>query len=37
MDFTYSIEEQAFRRELLGWIRENVPGDWGSSLAHTRR
>jgi alkylation response protein AidB-like acyl-CoA dehydrogenase len=30
MDFTYSIEEQAFRQEVLSWIRENVPGDWGS-------
>src|SRR4030095_15445716 len=30
MDFTYSIEEQAFRGEILSWIRENVPGDGGS-------
>jgi alkylation response protein AidB-like acyl-CoA dehydrogenase len=28
MDFRFTPEEQAFRQELRGWLRENVPPDW---------
>ena len=31
MDFNYSAEEQAFRQEVRGWIKDNVHADWGSS------
>ena len=28
MDFRFTPEEQAFRQELRGWLRENVPPNW---------
>jgi alkylation response protein AidB-like acyl-CoA dehydrogenase len=28
MHFRFTPEEQAFRQELRGWLRENVPPDW---------
>jgi alkylation response protein AidB-like acyl-CoA dehydrogenase len=28
MNFRFTPEEQAFRQELRGWLRENVPPDW---------
>ena len=28
MDFRFTPEEEAFRQELRGWLRENVPPDW---------
>jgi alkylation response protein AidB-like acyl-CoA dehydrogenase len=28
MDFRFSPEEEAFRQELRGWLRENIPPDW---------
>ncbi|MGQ9572799.1 MAG: acyl-CoA dehydrogenase family protein [Dehalococcoidia bacterium] len=28
MDFRFSPEEEAFRQELRGWLKENVPPDW---------
>jgi len=28
MDFRFAPEEQAFRQELRGWLKENVPPDW---------
>jgi alkylation response protein AidB-like acyl-CoA dehydrogenase len=28
MDFCFTPEEEAFRQELRGWLRENVPPDW---------
>jgi len=27
MDLNYSPEEQAFREEVRGWLRENIPAD----------
>ena len=30
MDFTFTPAEEAFRAEVRAWVRENVPGDWGS-------
>ncbi len=30
MDFAFTPQEEAFREEVRRWIRENVPGDWGS-------
>lgn len=30
MDFSYSPQETAFREEVRGWIKTNVPGDWGT-------
>jgi alkylation response protein AidB-like acyl-CoA dehydrogenase len=28
MDFRFTSEEKAFRQELRGWLKENVPPDW---------
>jgi alkylation response protein AidB-like acyl-CoA dehydrogenase len=28
MDFRFTPEEEAFRQEVRGWLRENVPPDW---------
>jgi alkylation response protein AidB-like acyl-CoA dehydrogenase len=28
MDFRFTPEEESFRQELRGWLRENVPPDW---------
>lgn len=28
MDFRFSQEDEAFRQELRGWLKENVPPDW---------
>jgi alkylation response protein AidB-like acyl-CoA dehydrogenase len=28
MDFRFTPEEKAFRQELRGWLKENVPPDW---------
>jgi len=28
MDFRFTPEEEAFRQELRGWLRENVPPNW---------
>lgn len=30
MDFTYNDQELAFQEEVRAWVKENVPGDWGS-------
>jgi alkylation response protein AidB-like acyl-CoA dehydrogenase len=30
MNFTFTPEETAFREEVRGWIKKNVPGDWGT-------
>ena len=30
MDFSYTVEEKAYRVEVKDWIKENVPGNWGS-------
>ena len=32
MDFSYSPEEIAFRDELRGWLKENLPSDWGERV-----
>ncbi len=38
MDFRFTPEEQAFRQELRGWLRENVPPDWeGVFLEETEK
>ena len=30
MDFSFSPEDEAFRQEVRTWIKENIPGNWGS-------
>jgi len=30
MDFKFSPEQEAFRDEVRGWIKQNIPGDYGS-------
>ena len=38
MDFRFTPEEEAFRQELRGWLRENVPPDWeGVFLEETEK
>jgi alkylation response protein AidB-like acyl-CoA dehydrogenase len=38
MDFRFTPEEEAFRQELRGWLRENVPPDWeGIFLEETEK
>lgn len=32
MDFTYSPENLAFRDELRGWLRDNLPEGWGKTV-----
>ena len=31
MDFQYTPEQEAFRRELRGWLAANLPLDWATS------
>ena len=30
MDFRYTPEQEAFRREVREWMKVNIPGDFGS-------
>ena len=30
MDFSYSPEERALREQVRAWIKDNIPGDWGT-------
>src|SRR6266498_600946 len=30
MDFSYSTEELEFREQVRAWIKDNIPGDWGT-------
>jgi alkylation response protein AidB-like acyl-CoA dehydrogenase len=32
MDFSYSPADLAFRHELRGWLKENLPEGWGTSV-----
>ena len=31
MDFSFSAEEERFRRELRQWLNDNLPLGWGTS------
>jgi len=30
MDFSFSVEEERFRQELRGWLKNNLPAGWGT-------